>query len=245
MKAMILAAGLGTRLRPLTDNQPKALVKVAGVPLLEIVIRRLIAQGFTELIVNVHHFGEQIIRFLQEKNNFGVRIEISDERELLLNTGGALKNADWFFNDRHPFLLCNTDILTDIDLHQLYQTHCQSHPLATLAVQQRQSSRFFIFDAELTLNGWGNSQTGRIKLPRSTGSELQMLAFSGIHIIDPKIFALMPAEAVFSIIDLYLNAAANYTIKGFRHDADQWIDVGRESSLEAAEDLAKELLKRG
>ena len=242
MKAMILAAGLGTRLRPLTDHRPKALIQVGGVPLLEIVIRRLIRFGFRDIIINVHHFAEQVIAFIEEKNSFGVHIAISDEREQLLETGGGLKKAASFFSDGKPFLLCNTDILSDIDLQQFYQSHLDNKALASLAVQWRETSRYLIFDSDLVLNGWLNKKDGQVKLMRGANEQLQMLAFSGIHVIDPKIFSFFPDKEKFSIIDVYLEAAKTELIKGYRHDGGLWVDVGKVASLKEAERVAKRVL---
>ncbi len=243
MKALIFAAGLGTRLRPLTNDRPKALVEVNGVTLLEIAIRRLIAAGCREIIVNVHHFAEQIIGFLEKNGQFGIRIAISDERAQLLDTGGGLKKATWFFDDGQPFLVCNADILTDMDLAHFYQQHCGSGALATLAVRSRTTSRYFLFDEKMRLCGWQNAKTGEVKLVGSQSefnpSVLQSLnpfAFSGIHAISPAIFEWMPAEeTAFSIIDVYLDAASTGKILGFDHSADRWLDVGKpESLVEAA-----------
>lgn len=242
---MILAAGRGTRLRPLTNYQPKALVKVAGVPLLELVIRQLIRHGCTDIIVNVHHFGEQIIQFLKKKEHFGINIAISDEQDQLLETGGGLKKAAAFFDDGRPFLLCNTDILSDLDLRAFYQSHCQSEAIATLAVQWRETSRYLIFNQDLVLNGWANVKTGEIKLPQHTGSAWQMQAFCGLHVIDPRLFAYLTEEGPFSIIDTYLKACATERIMAYRADGQQWVDVGRQSSLATAEPLARWILEQG
>lgn len=235
MKAMILAAGLGTRLRPLTNYQPKAMVEVNGKPLIEIIIRRLKKYGFNDIIINVHHFADQITKFLKKKNNFGVNIMISDERDQILETGGGLKKAASFFNDE-PFLLCNTDILSDVDLGKVYQAHITSKALATLVVRKRATSRYFIFDESNTLYGWMNVKSGEIKMPRSAHGNFKMLAFSGIHIISPEIFDLMKEkEGFFSIIDVYLEAANSQLIKGFEHNDGLWLDVGkRENIVEAA-----------
>lgn len=243
MKAMILAAGKGTRLRPLTNYQPKALVKVAGVPLLELVIRQLIRHGCKDIIVNVHHFGDQIIQFLKRKDNFGINIAISDEQDELLDTGGGLKKAAPFFSDGKPFLLCNTDILSDLDLRGFYEAHCKTNAIATLAVQWRDTSRYLIFNQEMSLHGWGNIKTGELKIPKNVGTTFQMLAFSGLHVIDPRFFEYMPEEAKFSIIDTYLKASESETIHGFRCDDQRWMDIGRKSSLDAAEPLALTLLE--
>ena len=231
MKAMILAAGLGTRLRPLTNSKPKALIEINKIPLLEIVIKRLKLYGFNEIIINVHHFADQIIDFLKEKNNFSIDIRVSDETDLLLSTGGGLKKASWFFNDNKPFLVHNVDILSDINLKQFYGAHINSEALATLAVRNRQSSRYFLFDNDNNLCGWKNTKTNEVKIAKQSKSDLIPLAFSGIHIINPSIFELMPEQHVFSMIDVYLNLASNYSIKEFNHDNSMWIDIGTKESL--------------
>lgn len=241
MKAMILAAGLGTRLRPLTNNCPKALVEVNGKPLLEIALQRLKLFGFEDIIINVHHFAEQILRFLEEKENFGLNISISDEREQILETGGGLQKAAPFFDDGAPFLLYNTDILTNLDLHAMYQSHVAQGALVTLAVRQRPTSRYFIFNEAGILSGWTNIKTGEIRLPRPSKGNLQMQAFSGIHIIDPKIFALMPAPGKFSIVDVYLAAAEQHPIYAYPHQENWWLDVGKKESLKEAEQMMKQM----
>ncbi len=244
MKAMLFAAGLGTRLRPLTDDRPKALVEVNGTPLLEIAIHRLIAAGCREIIVNVHHFAEQIIGFLKKNNHFGIRIAISDEREALLETGGGLKKAAWFFDDEKPFLVCNTDVLTNLDLQKFYQKHLESGALATLAVRNRPSSRSFLFDEKMHLTGWQNTKTGEVR-PSSLiphPSSLKPFAFSGIHALNSAIFDWMPGEEQkFSIVETYLQAAATETIFGYPHDEDFWFDVGKPETLAKAEAIIKEL----
>ena len=239
MKAMILAAGLGTRMRPLTNFQPKAMVEINRMPLLEVVIRRLKYFGFDDIIINVHHFADQITNFLEKKNNFGVRITISDETDQILETGGGLKKAANFFNDE-PFLLCNTDIICDIDLRKMYEHHTSSKALATLAVRKRETSRYFIFDESNVLYGWMNFKTGDIKLPRKAQGDFKMLAFSGIHIVNPEIFDLMnQKERQFSIVDVYLEAAKTHKIIGFQHDDGIWMDVGKRENLEEASEIVE------
>ena len=240
MKAMILAAGMGTRLKPLTNYRPKALVRINDRPLLEICIRRLIRFGFDEMIINVHHFAEQILQFLEEHNNFGARISISDEQDRLLGTGGGLKKAAWFFDDGQPFLLCNTDIISNIDLAKFYQAH-QKSSLATLAIRQRESSRYLAFDQQQQLIGWANTKSGQLKLARAGTGDFSLQAFSGLHIIDPKLFALMPNQSAFSIIDVYLKAARTHPILGYTHDQDVWLDAGKQGDIIAAEQLLKEI----
>jgi len=233
---MIFAAGLGTRLRPLTDKIPKALVLVAGKPLLEHIIEKLKNSGFDEIIVNVHHFSEQIIDFLKVRNNFGIRIEISDESDFLLDTGGGIRKAAGFFVDNKPFLVHNVDILSNIDLHKLYSTHLKNNSLATLAVSDRISTRYFLFDENFRLQGWKNAQTGEMRPEGKVLSEnLLPLAFSGIQVLSPQVFGLMENfPQKFSIIDFYLqNLEKNLT--GFVPNNFTIIDVGKPETLLRAE----------
>ena len=237
MKAMIFAAGFGTRLYPLTAGCPKALIEIAGIPLLELVITRLRSYGCCELVINVHHFADQIVRFLQKKHNFGLEIQISYESDMLLDTGGGLKRAAQFFADGAPFLVHNVDIISDIDLHAFYNSHLKSSALATLAVTTRPSTRCLLFNQDFVLCGWQNRKTGERKLVRNAQTELVPLAFSGIHVIDPAIFDLMPEHDVFSIIDVYLETAATKRIVAFQHDSTYWIDVGKKDNLARASEL--------
>jgi MurNAc alpha-1-phosphate uridylyltransferase len=244
MKAMILAAGLGTRLRPLTDHTPKALIEVNGIPLLERVIQRLKFYGFHEIIINVHHFAGRIIEFLQQKRNFGIDIRISDETAQLLDTGGGLKQSAWFFDDGQPFLAHNVDILSDLDLRELYEAHLLSEALATLAVSNRPSLRYFLFNQEHLLCGWQNIKTKEIKITRPTPeSDLIPLAFSGIHVLQPAIFDLMPEQDIFSITDTYIQLAADHPIVAFNHDQSFWLDLGRPDQLQKAEGMLSHLDK--
>jgi NDP-sugar pyrophosphorylase family protein len=237
MKAMIFAAGLGTRLKPHTDNKPKALVEVKNTPLLEIAISRLKNSGFNEIIINVHHFADMIIDFLKRKNNFNIRIEISDERDLLLDTGGGLKKASWFFDDGKSFLIHNVDVLSNIDLNKLYQLHINSDSIVTLAVRNRITQRYLLFDKENILCGWKNAKTGEIKITHQSKSQLYPMANSGIQIINPQIFSLMPKEKVFSIIKLYLKLAIDHKITAFNHDDSYWLDLGKKENLAEAENI--------
>ena len=241
MKAMIFAAGLGTRMKPLTDTMPKALVPVSGVPLLEIVIRRLIFFGIKDIIVNVHYMAEQIEDFLAKKNNFGINIVISDEREKVLETGGGLKKAQWFFDDKKPFLVCNTDILCDIDIHTLQVQHTENQSIATLAVQRRTTSRYLLFDEKNNLSGWLNTKSGEVKLSRNESKKLQMLAFSSFQILETRIFDYLPKDKdVFSTIDLFLAVSEKKIIKAYETTA-KWLDVGTPQNIPQAEELLKEL----
>ena len=240
MKAMIFAAGLGTRLRPLTNNKPKAVVEVKGKPLLEYCIRRLKFFGCTDIIVNIHHFGKQIISFLEANNNFGINISISDERDLLLNTGGGLKKAASFFDESEDFLVVNVDILHNIDFNLMRKVHIENKNLVTLAVSNRQTSRYLLFDANNRLGGWCNKKTGEIKLALSSMNEtstLKPMAFSGLQIVNSNIFKFMPKKDVFSIIDVYLKTASKAQLMAFQHEADIWLDVGKHDALAKAANM--------
>ena len=292
MRSMILAAGLGTRLRPLTDTIPKALVELNGRTLLEITIERLKSFGVTEFIINVHHHAQKVADFLQSRNNFGVRIELSREDDLLLDTGGGLNKAAWFFlegNSSEPFFLHNVDVLSSIDLHQMLTAHKNSSALATLAVQQRKSSRQLLFDQNNRLIGrrigtldtvvnrrgaddaapnschsesaaadsesafssssplasgsvgtpacdsFSQSQIYPASNPPAAKADLHPLAFSGIHVLSPRLLPLISESGVFSIIDTYLRlAASGEKISAFRADHFYWRDLGRLEDLSAA-----------
>ena len=237
MKAMIFAAGLGTRLKPLTDSIPKALVPIAGKPLLEHVILKLKTAGFDEIIVNVHHFPDQIIDFLKANNNFGIRIEVSDERDQLLDTGGGIRKAKQFFDDGQPFLVHNVDILSDIDLKELFQQHLAADSLATLVVSRRDTFRYLLFDDDQRLCGWINEKTGETKPIRFDDiSGFNKLAFAGIHVFSPRVFELMDdLDAKFPIMDFYLSNAQTQVIKGFIPTDFHMLDVGKLNVLDEAE----------
>lgn len=229
MKAMILAAGLGTRLRPFTLSHPKALFEVNGITLLEQAITYLKKYHYHDIIINVHHFAEQIIEFLRSNNNFGVNITISDESDLLLDTGGAIKKAAWFFDDGKPFLIYNVDIITDLDLNELRTYHLSNSALATLAVRKRKSSRYLLFDENKHLCGWRNVTTSKEIFVRHS-PQMKLLAFSGIQILSPGILSYLPEEQVFSLTDFYLKIAAkNIAITYYDHSAGFWRDVGKMS----------------
>lgn len=237
MKALILAAGLGTRLKPLTDNKPKALIEVNGITLLEYAIKRISESGYNSIIVNVHHFAGQVIDFLNRKKFPGVEITLSDESNLLLDTGGGLKNVRWFFNDEKPFLIHNVDIISDINLTELYNHHIENNSVATLAVQKRKSSRYFLFDNNKYLCGWKNINTGEIRNSRLPEGEISEMAFSGIQIVEPEIFQLMPDKNVFSLVDLYLKIANKSRIAYFDHSNSLFLDLGRKEKLTEAEKI--------
>ncbi|MFZ4546579.1 MAG: nucleotidyltransferase family protein [Bacteroidales bacterium] len=231
MKAMIFAAGLGTRLKPYTETMPKALVPVAGTPMLEILIKHLILNGITDIIVNVHHFSEQVIGFLNQNNSFGANITISNEADLLLDTGGGLKKAAWFFNDQQPFLVQNVDVISNINYSDLLETHNKNKTLATLAVSRRKTSRQFLFDSSMQLCGWENSSSQELRMAHPKSENLERFAFSGIHILDPAIFNLMHQQGKFSIIDSYLETASTQKIIGYVHDPEYWVDMGKPEEL--------------
>lgn len=235
MKAMIFAAGLGTRLRPLTLSRPKALIEIKGIPLLEIVIKKLKKAGFDQIIINVHHLAEQIEEFLKVKDNFQVQIEVSDERQQLLDTGGGLKKASWFLKNQQPFLVYNVDILSDIDLNAIYQFHLKNKPLATLAVRQRPGSRFLLMNDQGLLCGWRNINTGEEIIARPASEPFQQIAFSGIHVIDPALFDLVTEDGAFSITNTYLRLTKNHRIMGYLHQDSYWNDLGKHTNLENAE----------
>ena len=246
MKAMILAAGLGTRLRPLTDNKPKALVEVGGRTLLEITLSRLRSFGIYEVIVNAHHFAEMMVAYLKANDNFGMRIEVSRE-DVLLDTGGGLKRAAWFFLEdpsEEPFLLHNVDVLSTIDLARMVEAHRESAALAMLAVQERKSSRQLLFDDKARLCGRraGREDADAIVRPAET---LQPLAFSGIHVISPRLLKRITEDGAFSIIDTYLRlAGAGEKIQAFRADEYYWRDLGKPENIEQAErDMEQKALR--
>ncbi len=234
MRAMILAAGLGTRLQPLTDKLTKALVKIRDKTLLEIAINNLVRNGFDKIIINVHHFAEQVIYFIGQ-NNFDADITISDERDKLLDTGGGLKKASQFFNDGKPFLLYNVDIISNLNLKTLYQANINSNSIATLTVRRRESSRYLLFNSENILCGWKNTNTGEL-ISSCNIDLLDEFAFNGIHIINPEIFSLMPDDDVFSMIDLYLDIMRDNKVIAHIDNDFFWLDVGTIESLKIAEE---------
>jgi len=247
MKAMVLAAGLGTRLRPLTDDRPKALVEVAGHTLLEITLSRLRTFGIREVIVNVHHFADLVVAYLKANDNFGMRIEISRE-DVLLDTGGGLKKAGHFFLEAsshpdEPFILHNVDVISAIDLRRMVQFHTDNQALATLAVQDRKTSRYLLFDGKLQLCGRRSGRDGKTELVRPS-AQMDALAFAGIHVISPRLIGMLVEEGTFSIITSYLRLASEgQKIMAFRADDYYWRDLGRPEDLkQAAQDLQRGLV---
>lgn len=235
MKAMIFAAGLGTRLAPLTNTMPKAMVPINNKPMLQHQIEKLRSFGCDYIVINVHHFAEQIINFVKN-NDFGVKIEISDESDLLLNTGGGLKNVKRFFNEGDNFLIHNVDIFSDIDLKALYDYHCSSKNVATLAVMHRESSKHLLFDAENRLCGWKDLKNDKsiITIERDNYDEM---AFSGIYVCNYRIFDLIDNEGSFPIIPELLKISKNHRIGGYVHDKNQVLDVGKIDVIKKIENM--------
>ena len=236
MQALLLCAGLGTRLKHLTENTPKALVEVSGKPLIAWNLEKLKKAGFTKVVVNVHHFAQQIKDYLRTHDNFDLDIRISDETEQLLDTGGAIKQATSFIDTSEPLLVHNVDILTDLDLGEMIAAHRFSKRVATLAVRTRKTSRYLMFEEEaMQLTGWTNISTGETKLSRITTLMVANYGFSGVHIVNASLFDFFPEEDVFSIIDVYLKAASTSDVYAFPHEEDAWFDVGKPESIGLAE----------
>lgn len=231
---MLLAAGLGTRLRPLTDRMPKALVEVGGVPILERVARRLIEAGADRLVINVHHFRDQIRRFVEERGGFGVEVAFSEEVDAPLETGGGVLRAAPLFRGDAPFFLHNADILTDLPLREMYAAHQAAAPLATLAVMERPTSRYLLFDDEGLLGRADERKGIRIEVRHPVGA-VRRLAFAGVHVVSPDLPALLTERGAFSILDPYLRLAGEgMRILPFRSDGAYWSDIGKPEELEAA-----------
>jgi len=261
MKAMILAAGKGTRMRPLTDLKPKALLEVAGVPLLEHTIMYLQHYGVKEIIVNVHHHAEQVIDFIKGiRSKHDVEVSVSDESDQLLDTGGGLVKASWYFNDGLPFILTACDVMTDLDLSAMYADHLKKRPVATLAVKQRKSTRDLLFDDDYRLCGWRNNVNGDVRMAFNVDNPIG-LAFSTVHVIEPEIFKLLDQErvgrphahpaglslqtkpGVFSMTEAYLKIAGDHPVMGYVHDDSQWLEFGRIENLNNPEtrDIIQEI----
>jgi len=239
MKAMILAAGFGTRLKPFTDAHPKALATVNDKTILQRNIEYLSSFGIKKIVINVHHFANQITEFIRKNNGFGSEISFSDETDKVLETGGGIKKASWFFKEEdEPFVVMNVDILTDMNLEKMIVQHKKEKPLATLAVTSRKTSRYFLFDELDHLVGWENVKTGEQKMSRQTNKYWQK-AFSGIHIISPEIFDLIKMQGKFSMVDVYLELAKTNDITAFDHNNSKFIDVGKPESILKAEGIFK------
>lgn len=242
-QAMIFAAGLGTRLKPLTDTMPKALVPVGGKPLLWHVLQKLKAAGFERIVINVHHFAQQIIDYLKANDNFGIDIRISDETEMLLETGGGIKKALSLFNQDSPILIHNVDILSNIDLNSVYEEAVSTNVDALLLVSWRKTKRYLLFDDEMILDGWTNIETGEVRSPYPAldPTDMKQLAFSGIHILSPHIFPLfndMPDR--FGIIDFYLKYCHQCAFMGKNLKDLKLMDVGKIDTLSEAETFIEE-----
>ncbi|MEZ5017471.1 MAG: nucleotidyltransferase family protein [Flavipsychrobacter sp.] len=235
MKAMLFAAGLGTRLKPFTDKHPKALAEVNGKTLLEHNIRYLQKYGITDVVVNVHHFADQIEKAIANNNGWGSNITVSDERGEVLETGGGLQKAATHFIGEDVFIVMNVDVLTNLDLAKMIAAHNIGSSIATLAVMQRESSRHLLFNKDMRLCGWQNNKTGEQKIVHNE-LELKGFAFSGVHVLSPEILD-MPFEGKFSIIDIYLHFAKTDILQGYDHTGDIFLDVGKPESLKKAEEL--------
>src|SRR5579862_1138073 len=249
MKAMVLAAGLGTRLRPLTNDRPKALVELGGRTLLEITLLRLRSFGIREVIINVHHFAEMVLEYLKAHENFGMRIEVSREDDLL-DTGGGLKKAGHFFLEEpapadEPFILHNVDVISTIDLRRMAHSHTANQALATLAVQDRKTSRYLLFDEQLKLCGRRAGRDGVPELIRTT-TQMQALAFAGVHVISPRLVPKLIEDGPFSVVNSYLRLAGQgEEVIGFRADEYYWRDLGRLEDLQqAARDMQEGALSQ-
>ena len=237
IKAMILAAGLGTRLKPWTNQHPKALAMVNGKSLLQLNIEYLQQFDITDVVVNVHHFADQIIKAIEDSSGWGSNIIVSDETAVVLETGGGLLKASPLLVGTSPFVLMNVDVLTDMDLSEMIDAHLEYLPLATLATSTRKTSRYFLFDRSNNLVGWKNTLTGEVKgLEALTGFE-QARAFSGIHVIDPAIFSYIKFTGKFSMVDVYLDLMKSHSIRCFDHSGSKFIDVGKPESISLAAEM--------
>ena len=255
---MIFAAGLGTRLKPLTDTMPKALVRVGGEPLIKRVIMNLAAAGVNRIVVNVHHFAEQIIDYLKDNDNFGLDIRISDETAGLLETGGGIKKAAPLFDPAVPILIHNVDILSNVNLSEFYQvaslsengkvkseeSNCRDDVDAVLLVSWRKTKRYLLFNDDMKLVGWTNIETGEVRspYPELNPKECRMYAFAGIHALSPRLLKMMDQfPDRFGIIDFYLKACATHNIKGYVKDDLKLMDIGKLDTLAQAEEFLEEL----
>lgn len=242
MKAMIFAAGLGTRLRPITDNMPKALVEVGGKPMLRHVFDALISAGIDEVVVNVHHFADMIEDYLRTNDNFGITVHVSDERSLLLDTGGGILAARKWLDGGEPFVAYNADILSDFSVGEMIRHHNDTGADVSLLVSDRSSSRYLLFVDGCRMRGWKNIKTGEVKPSNLACDTLAPMAFGGVHVISPKIFPLLEDYAAngraFSITPFYVSVCHRLNIMGYKpDDAYRWVDIGKPESLERARRL--------
>ena len=244
MNALILAAGLGTRLGPFTSDRPKALVEVEGRTMLEHQLRHLAAAGFDRFVINIHHFATQVREFLEEKHNFNLDITLSDESNLLLDTGGGIRQAMHLFDDDAPVLVHNVDIFSSTDLDKFYKTHLESGADATLLTARRTTSRYLYFNTQGALCGWSNEKTGEVRSPLNNFDKMQFTpyAFQGIHIISQKVLPLLDAipEPKFGITDFYVNNAGRLNLLMVESDPSQWVDAGKPETLGVAARIIKE-----
>ncbi|MBP7496727.1 MAG: NTP transferase domain-containing protein [Bacteroidales bacterium] len=236
MKALILAAGLGTRLKPLTDSKPKALIEVNGHPLLYYAINKLKSSGITDIIINIHHFAGQIKEYI-EAGNFGVNISFSDESDELLDTGGALKKAEWFFAGENAFMIYNADVLSSIDLKAMKKFHKEESADVSLACSERKSTRYLLFDKKGQLGGWQNEKTGELKPAGLIAEAYKKLAYSGISILSPAIIKNTNKKGVFGLTELLLEKPVEYKITAFLHKEKDWMDMGKAESFENKEKI--------
>ncbi len=238
MKALLFAAGMGTRLKSYTQDKPKAMVPLAGKPLIQHAIEHLKSFGITDVTINVFHFAEQVIEFIDQHDSFGITIHISDEREQLLDTGGGLKKAGTFLKSDEPIVIYNVDVITNLDLNAVLKYHQEQKALATLVVRSRETSRYLMFDRNLQLAGWKNFSNGDTVISRAKEfQEAEPFAFSGIHLVQPEILDLITEEGKFPIMDLYLRLAKEHLIKAYIDQSDLWMDLGKPEQLQAAEEL--------
>jgi MurNAc alpha-1-phosphate uridylyltransferase len=226
MRAMILAAGQGTRLRPLTDHIPKPLVRFKGTPLLEIIIKRLLNIGMEKIIVNVHHMADQVVKFLKSRDYYQDSVLISDETDRLMDTGGGVLKASELLNNGEPFLIHNVDIYTNLDITKLIQTHKSDNALITIAVKKRTTSRSLLFDEQNLLTGWQHNQTGEKRIIREYSGNLTDYGNSCVYVINPEFFRLVQIREPISLTDIYLDLAKKHTIKGYIHNQDYWYNLG-------------------
>lgn len=242
MRALIFAAGLGTRLYPLTIDKPKALVEIAGKTLLQMAIEKVSQAGYHDLVINVHHFGDQIIRFLEKHRNFGLNITVSDECNQLLDTGGGILKASTSLDGDQAFLVYNVDVLSNIDLQLFRKYHEERGGLATLAVRERKTARYLAFDKTMQLSGWRNIKTGDEIIARNMHN-CSLMAYSGIQLIEPAIFRLITETGSFPLIPLYLRLASEHRIMGYIDQSSLWMDLGKPDQIKAAEKIILTQLK--
>lgn len=234
---MIYTGGLESSIQPQPGEKPRALLEINREPLLSILIKRIAESGFNEIIINVHHFAARIIKFLKVNDFSGIRIEVSDETDLVLDSGGGLSKVRWFFDDGMPFLLYNLEIISDIDLRKLYQDHCSSGALATLVVRKRESERFLLFDQKMRICGWVNNLTGESVTTGSNDRSKNAYAFSRIQIVSPLLFNLITEKGAFSLVELYLKIASGHDIRGYPDNESIWMDLAKKEGMLEAEKL--------